>query len=224
MAHDEDYLEQLEESASISADDMRRLEHLACKGDVDERYRVAAICANCFETKEQARRAERTLLRLLKDQDKMVRVNACDSLCQSSSLRVAWRLLGLLADEEPLLRGYAAISLADISRKRSKCARGICRHAIARRYEKECDPWVQVCFDGACYALCDKVRLKGIVEKLTHRDHEVRYMALQVMAEEADLEDSSIRHILLQAAEKETEPYIRQRYENLLNVPHGGEE
>ena len=125
MAHDEDYLEQLEESASISADDMRRLEHLACKGDVDERYRVAAICANCFETKEQARRAERILMRLLKDQDKMVRVNACDSLCQSSSLRVMWQLLGLLADEEPLLRGYAAISLADISRKRSKWSRFI---------------------------------------------------------------------------------------------------
>ena len=49
-------------------------------------------------------------------------------------------------------------------------------------------------------------------------------MALQVMAEEADSEDSSIRHILLQAAEKETEPYIRQRYENLLKLPHGGKE
>lgn len=113
MAHDEDYLEQLEESASISADDMRRLEHLACKGDDDERYRVAAICANCFETKEQARRAERTLLRLLKDQDKMVRVThairfaraalcalrgGCwDSLrtrnpCCAAMLRFRWRM------------------------------------------------------------------------------------------------------------------------------------
>ena len=49
-------------------------------------------------------------------------------------------------------------------------------------------------------------------------------MALQVMAEEADLADSSIRYILLQAAKKEMEPNIRQRYENLLNVPHGGKE
>lgn len=224
MTQDGDYLEQLEEAASISAADMRQLEQLACKGDIDERYRVAAICVKCFETKEQAHWAEGILLQLLKDQDQMVRVNACDSLCESRSLRVVRRLLGLLADEEPLLRGYAALSLADISRKRSKCARRICRYVIARRYEKECDPWAQVCFDGARYALCDKDSLTGIVEKLAHWDHEVRYMALQVMAEEADLGDSSIRKILLQAAEKETEPYIRQRYENLLNVSHGGKE
>lgn len=217
------FLNQIDSQEIQSKKVMQMLLLLAHIGDADERNRIAQICANCFDTTCNTKIAEKILLRLLGDADPIVRVNACDSLGSSAATYVMIRLLFLLKDKDPLMRGYAALSMADIGKKKAGCIKGLCRQILRRHSGREKEPWVQICYDGACYALGDTARKMSILEKLTSKDEHVRYLALQMIDQYVQWQDTETTQALLSAQKREEVEYIRQQFEKILCSMDGGQ-
>ncbi len=107
-----DLIGKIEESDKYTKDDLKVLDSLSQDEDSEVRSRVAEILvfSNTVET-------EKILIRLLNDKEELVRVNACDSLSPSSSKDVISLLIDKAKnDKSSLVRAYAVMSVADISK------------------------------------------------------------------------------------------------------------
>ncbi|KPU45300.1 hypothetical protein OXPF_11930 [Oxobacter pfennigii] len=83
---------------------------LSIDEDEEMRTRVAEILH--YDSPE----AEKILIFLTSDKSEMIRTDACDSLCNSKSQEVFELLKNKLKkDKSALVRGYAALSTADIA-------------------------------------------------------------------------------------------------------------
>lgn len=102
-----EYLEKLEsQSISLSGEIIMQL----CKdSDYYIRYRLSQVLVNYHNEL-----SESVLTCLLDDEEEIVRANACDSLCWSSSMNTLEKMLVMLKNDKYLVRGYALSSIADI--------------------------------------------------------------------------------------------------------------
>lgn len=211
------FLNQIEEQGTLTVKELRVMELLSCIGDSDERNRIAQICANGFDTASNAKLAKRILLRLLHDPDAMVAINACDSLGVCNDIRVIGKLYPLLKFDDPMKRGYAALSIADISIKKSKGAIKRGKKMIQKLYRREQDLWVRLCFDGALYSLGDTAGKEEILQSLFNEDEHVRYLALQFVETYMHWkEDSEVTELLSQLKHREQVGYIKTKIESML--------
>lgn len=102
-----EYLEKLElQSTSLSKNMILQLYK---DSDYYIRSRLAQVLVNY-----QNELSETILTCLLDDEDELVRINACDSLCWSSSKNTLEKLIIILQNDKYLVRGYALSSIADI--------------------------------------------------------------------------------------------------------------
>lgn len=102
-----EYLEKLE-SQSISLS-MEIISQLYKDPDYYIRFRLAQALVN-YHNELSAN----ILTYLIYDEEEIVRINACDSLCWSSSKNTLEKLLIILQNDKYLVRGYALSSIADI--------------------------------------------------------------------------------------------------------------
>ncbi|TYQ18377.1 UNVERIFIED_CONTAM: HEAT repeat protein [Acetivibrio alkalicellulosi] len=103
-------IDHIEKKEYFRKNDLEILECLSRDEDSEVRLRIAQILV--FSNDEYT---EKILVRLLDDNDELVRVNACDSLCNSSSKEVASFLINKATkDKSSLVRTYAIMSVADI--------------------------------------------------------------------------------------------------------------
>lgn len=213
------FLNELDDQDTVSEKEMRLLKLLSNIGDADERNRVAQICANGFHSAYNTKTAQRILLHLLYDSDPTVRVNACDSLGSSNAVCVLLRLFPLLKNKDFLLRGYAALSIADISAKKALDIRNYCKRKLDRRNRFEQEPWVQTCYDGALYRLGDIAAKDRLVAKLSFENEHVRYLALQHIETYVPWQtDAGLAPALSTTREQEPIGYIREKYDQMLRA------
>ena len=106
-------IQTMENNGVLDENDLTKLEYLAKDKDDEIRGYIASvlILSNSIYS-------EKILKNLMNDKDELVRANACDSLGSFSSAE----LINLMKDhiqkdKSSLVRGYAALSLVDISQK-----------------------------------------------------------------------------------------------------------
>lgn len=105
-----DMIEELEVTNCNTADYYKLLDYLSNDKDYEVRAKVAEVLVAPNNSE-----ADKILIKLLRDKDELVRVNACDSLCTSNSYDVINHLKDtILKDKSNLVKGYAILSLADI--------------------------------------------------------------------------------------------------------------
>mgnify|MGYP000961758878 CR=1 FL=1 len=113
MDKDQFLMELYEEAYEIGISDeqMGKLKEIANEDDSFNRAMVAKILVN-----SESEEGEEILLKLTHDKDSLVRAEACDSLCIGETMETYERLRKLSEkDRVGLVRGYATISLSDIS-------------------------------------------------------------------------------------------------------------
>lgn len=97
--------------SEFSKDELIMLNEFSYDNDEDIRSEVAKLLVNFTDEN-----GEIILLRLAKDTDDLVRIEACDSLSQSRSYKTLNFLLEVSkTDENDLARGYAINSIGEIS-------------------------------------------------------------------------------------------------------------
>jgi len=105
--------ENIPNSSEFSNAELEYLEEFSFHHADDIRSRVAVILASFTE-----KRGEDILLRLAKDKDSLVRVEACDSLSNSKSFSTFEFLKRIIKeDRNGMVRGYAISSLNELSIK-----------------------------------------------------------------------------------------------------------
>jgi len=106
-------LEKIEKQEQLSKEDESTLWLLAADEEAIIRCRVAEILV-FFPTSF----SRKVLIDLSKDENELVRVDACDSLCVFGDKKVVKLLMErLIHDESELVRSYAALSLGSIAYK-----------------------------------------------------------------------------------------------------------
>ena len=173
-----DIIEQIEESECIMEQDIKKLELLSDDSDEEVRARVAELLV--FSDSDIA---EKILIKLLEGSDELVRVNACDSLCNSASLEVLNMLKDkVLRDKSSLVRGYAALSVADIAIKLN-CNIEELSEFFEYALKKEKVNWVKFNFYKVLYMLGNKSYLHMLIKELNNRQYRNRCAVVNILSE-----------------------------------------
>lgn len=147
--------------------------------------------------------AEAILLRMLNDRDDMVRVNACDSLGTSGTQRAIETLKKHTMPHMPKLeRGYAVISMADISVRFG--SREETAAFLQASLETEMDIWVRNNYYRSLYLLGKKEYLPILLGSLEDENYQNRCETVNLLSDMAD--DSSremIREAFIERLRKE---------------------
>ena len=92
--------------------------------------------------------SEQLLLQLISDQSDIVRANACDSIYWSESVDVLDTLFEKAKNDVYLVRGYAVLSIADISINSKS---DFSTEKLSMLYPKEKSIWVRMCYFQSFY-------------------------------------------------------------------------
>ena len=129
--------------------------------------------------------AEPILLRLLKDSDRLVRVNACDSLCISHSEKTRDILLDIGENGDYLMRGFAILSATDIT-----IGNGFDHTPVVeflnRRIKKEKSTWVKINCYTALYQLGETKYLQFLFVELDNRYYRNRCLVVNSLSNIVD--------------------------------------
>ncbi|AAK79043.1 HEAT repeat domain-containing protein [Clostridium acetobutylicum] len=94
-------LEELEDMNCFTKDMYKFLDYLSEDEEYEVRVKVSEILVLSNDVE-----GDNILIKLLKDKEELVRVNACDSLCNSSSNDVIYHLKDrILKDKSSLVKG-----------------------------------------------------------------------------------------------------------------------
>lgn len=180
--------------------------------DVDSeiRNRTAQVLA-LYPTKE----AEGLLYRMLDDEDFLVRANACDSIFFSSSNEVLKRLQSMAVTDRYLVRGYAILSINDISinRHQQKSQKGYFEKRL--RFEKS--PWVRVCI---LRVLCEENGNQYyplFLQSYRHNNYQIRLLVLNMLCEICNhqrLEDTL--EVLTDYLSKEGNALVKSKLQSVI--------
>lgn len=188
-----DLIDEIEDSDYFGKNELNILSCLSHDAEEEIRARVAEILVL-----SDSQVSENILIKLLRDESELVRVNACDSLCNSKSLEVINLLKNrVLKDRSSLVRGYAALSIGDIAR--NECfnieeLRGFIRFVL----KKENVNWVKINLYKVLIMLGDESYLGILINELNNRLYRNRCVAAKVLCDLCDLlRESNIIEIKL---------------------------
>lgn len=206
------------------------IEEIAASNDIDENGLIILECLSKDEDDEvrskvaevlvisNSSEAEKILVKLLKDKDELVRVNACDSLCNSNSKEVIKLLMDRAKrDKSTLVRGYAALSIADIVIRINSN-----RDELVRFFENciaiEKVTWVKINFYKVLYYLGQKARIKDLLKELDDRLYRNRSATVNILAELISKEnEEEIKAALQKRLSIEKTVAVRSSIESVLN-------
>lgn len=192
-----DIVDKIADADCFSENDLKILNILSYDEESEIRYRVAETLV-FFDSPD----AEKILIRLVDDEDKLVRVNACDSLCNSKSIEVLNLLKErVLKDKSSLVRRYAALSISDIANNTS-CNRGELVKFFHNAMLKEKVIGVKISFFKALYSLGEKAKINDLLRELNNRLYVNRCATVNVLSD-----------IISNENKKEVKPALQKRYE-----------
>ncbi|SHF14212.1 HEAT repeat-containing protein [Seinonella peptonophila] len=110
---------------------------------------------------------ELVYLKALTDSEELIRVNAIEMVGDHQIHSAVPPLIKLLLDRSILVRGTAAIALAQINAKKGG-------FAIRRRLKYERNDWVRLNFHTSLYLYGDRNKLSKIIFYINHRSYKVR--------------------------------------------------
>lgn len=177
-----EYLEKLEsQSISLSGEIIMQL----CKdSDYYIRYRLSQVLVNYHNEL-----SESVLTCLLDDEEEIVRANACDSLCWSSSMNTLEKMLVMLKNDKYLVRGYALSSIADIILNNNYFDY-VTKVKNILKYEKS--KFVLLYYYSFLYRLGDREYLLKIAESLNAVKYTDRCNAANLLYYTAEDKDFSV--------------------------------
>lgn len=133
------------------------------------------------------------LVTMLNDSDKLVRVNACDSLQFSSNLEII-ELLKLKTRSAPFLeRGYAVLTLADIA-VNAQITTDTLNLFLTDCLKREKSQWVKICYYESLYKLGAHEYYQCIIEQLDNQYYRNRCTAVHALS---SLVDSSTKEVTI---------------------------
>lgn len=193
--------------------DYKTIEKLASDFDPEIRCRCAEILA-LFPSEQ----AENILIQLLDDPKDLVRANACDSLYFSSSIDTLNKLMLKSTDSSPLVRGYAALSIADVCTNVSdQSVNDRIITYFKTNFKKERDEWVKLAVLHALILLGEKEYFPIFLQAIHDEDYRNRLFVLNSLEdlEISDCKTEIINHLKLQF-KKETVGHIKSKIQTML--------
>jgi FOG: HEAT repeat len=161
--------------------------------------------------------AENILIRLLKDEDGLVRSGACDSLRHSNSSEVLSLLIDIIKkDKTDLVRGYAASSIASILVNMNKVEKEYVDF-FENLLKKETVTWVKLNIYSALYLLGESSYLYKLIEMLNHKHFRKRGAVVNMLSDIVSNENKEIiKSSLIELLKKEETINVRSSIENAL--------
>ena len=215
------YIESLENKEDITQQDLSEIKLL--KNDKNSEIRI--LLAQTFVCLP-VDIAEPILLSMIDDEDKLVRVNVCDSLCIGKSHDTIQRLQQKTVKDSYLVRGYAILSLADIAKNNPVFCDEILSF-LTRAYRMERSGWVK---DSYYYAFCllgKKDYITHLCAELKHRFYQRRCAAANLIGDliqEGCIRNMErVRMVLTECYEQESSGAVRAAIQNALGI-QGGEQ
>lgn len=211
--HGVSYLRDLEDSEiqELAFADINRIITLLKSRNAETRY-LAVLIAGLYYCPD----FDKSLVSLLKDWRLLIRVNACDSLSNSSNVEVCNHLLPLMYHCHRLERGYAMLSYSDII-VNSKGPRDQALDLLHLRFFKEKDPWARVFGIEAIAQLGDKDILEELYGFIAHDLPHVRRIAIKCAGRfTTDLNQTKLLTVLQGQQAKEDDPSIISELNSLL--------
>lgn len=169
--------ESIPNSSEFSNEELKFLEEISIHQAHDIRFRVAEILASFTE-----KRGEDILLRLAKDKDSLVRVEACDSLSNSKSSSTFEFLKRIIKkDRNGMVRGYAISSLTEISKESHKNSETV--KFLLEVLKNEKIIFSKINIYKALYDMGEKQYLKNLLEDLNARVYQNRCATVHLLEE-----------------------------------------
>lgn len=161
--------------------------------------------------------AQEILFRLADDEDYLVRTNACDSLRNNKSPSALEVLkTKVIKDKSSLVRGYAALSMADIIVNNDYKKQEFIGF-FSDRLKKEKIVWVKICIYRSLYLMGCQEFLDSILTELDNRAYRNRCLVTHILADILTAENEEIiRQALLRRKEKENTSAVMSSIENIL--------
>lgn len=208
-----DLIDDIENKEEISREDLLILKELSYDKDDEIRSRVAE---SIMDSNNDL--AEEILFRLVNDRDCLVRANACDSLCNNKSFETLELLKNrVLKDRYSLVRGYAALSIADII-VRNGYDSGEYIEFFSFRIKKEKVIWVKICIYRSLCLIGDRDFLKLFLSELNNRQYRNRSLVVNLLPDIISDENSeTIKKVLIERMKKEKTIAVSSAIENILN-------
>jgi len=145
----------------------RLITELLGDDNAEVRYDAAQALENLLSG---SKRAPIELLKLLKDQDALVRVQALDALAAIDDKGTARTVAALLRDSDALVRAHAAECIADLDGHQQLSR-------VRAQAHRERSPLAQVGFLDALYRLGGDQFLEPLIRKLASKSYRVRCAA-----------------------------------------------
>lgn len=196
----------------LTPNDYNLLESYSNDDNYEIRSKVAEILVSYKDLE-----AERILLKLLSDNDDLVRTNASDSLCNYDSPEVIKELMKrVLSDRSNLVRGNSIMSLSDII-VRLNYKLDFYKKFFTNALKSENDDWVKIHIYRALYLLGDTVYLDLIINELNNDSYRNRCAIVNILEELiSDNNYEIIKKVLMQRLNMEDSFAVRDTIENLI--------
>ena len=205
-------LDELEPLNEFDDNHMSTILALATNEDSEIRSRVAEILI--FAEPEKA---EKILLLLSDDRDKLVRTNACDSLGICNSEQVLFALFKKAKkDSYFLVRGYAVLSIADVA-KNGDFDSSIIYKNLKNIFDKEKKSWVKICYFRSFYILGYHEYFNSLTAAINNSSYQDRCSVLNSLRDIIDKNNvEGIKHALQERLKVEEAYAVSSNIEKLL--------
>lgn len=171
-------IEKIKNLDSLSGKEIRILDALSYDKDQTIRSEVAETLENFNSTE-----AKKILLRLLNDKSGLVRAVTCDSFRFSGSVKILNLLVKkMINDKCPLVRGYAASSIADLIININETRESYIEF-FERFLNTEKDKWVKINIYRSLYILGATSYLQTLIQELNSRSYKNRVAVVNILYE-----------------------------------------
>ena len=175
-----DLLESLESKIyerGLDENEFYILDELSLNEASDIRVKIAEILINTDNEK-----GEQILLRLVQDQDSLVRAEACDSLCISKSVST-YEMLKNIAEKDRIgmVRGYAILSLGDIAIRINK--QNDLTKFLKHRLENDKVEFTQINIYTVLYSLGNRDYLANLLAAINSKGYHNRCEVIDNLSE-----------------------------------------
>lgn len=202
-----DCLSDLKKHKTLTENDRKNIDRLSVCKNHEIRLEVTELLA--FFPCEYS---EKFLIKMTRDKNRLVRASACDSLCFSRSPAALSALKISATDGNPLVRGYAVLSIGDISGNTRANAEIV--EFLKDREKKEKNPWVKIAVYRSLFVAGEPTYAGKLLQALNSKRYQNRCFAVNLLSELAETESpEKIPHLeesLEERLLKEEVPAVRE--------------
>lgn len=183
-----DKLNDIDKKNYISSDDMQFIKANYDINDIEVRREIAELLVLSDEESSKF-----VLLKYLDDNDELVRINACDSLCIFYEREVVDRLIhSSSVDEDELVRAYAILSISDILYSKRDLLKDRDISFLKSKIANDKSKFVQIASISCLIRLGDSEYMTVFLNYLNEEDYGIRAFLIGVITEVWNEENENI--------------------------------